>query len=265
MANDRHPVLVTIFDRSGRKKITAYDDSMWGWPNEESVTDYVMAYPAKKYPDHVVEVMAYSEKSRGDLPLTAGSLTWRFRTGRVAGQTSARLLRKSRSAVTLEAKGHHATKKKSPAQLDREIAQALTARSGLSKHQLDLLSRRKPGGGLRAGYLTPTGWHGDPMVIEDRKLRLEALREQPAPRFPKEPGRRSHSTKKSAAPKASEYTKLATATSVPRIEKYVNEYAYSTNYRVDPETLQITNPVKAPPENWFVMRYRGGYLFGRKV
>lgn len=160
---------------------------------------------------------------------------------------------------------HHATKKKSPAQLDREIAQALTSRSGLSKHQLDLLSRRKPGGGLRAGYLTPTGWHGDPMVIEDRKLRLEALREQPAPRFPKEPGRRSHSTKKSAAPKASEYTKLATATSVPRIEKYVNEYAYSTNYRVDPETLQITNPVKAPPENWFVMRYRGGYLFGRKV
>jgi len=90
---------------------------------------------------------------------------------------------------------HHATKKKSPTQLDREIIQALTSRSGLSKYQLDLLSRRKPGGGLRAGYLTPTGWHGDPMVIEDRKLRLEALREQPAPRFPKEPGR-SHATKR---------------------------------------------------------------------
>jgi hypothetical protein len=88
---------------------------------------------------------------------------------------------------------HHATRKSS-AQLDREIAEWQAARSGLSKHQLDLLSRRKPGGGLRAGYLTPTGWHGDPMVIEDRKLRLEALREQPAPRFPKDPGRRSHAT-----------------------------------------------------------------------
>lgn len=67
-----------------------------------------------------------------------------------------------------------------------------------------------------------------------------------------------------AAPKAGEYTKLATATDVPRIEKYINEFAHSTNYRVDPETLQITNAVSAPPEKWFVMRHRGGYLFGRK-
>ena len=90
---------------------------------------------------------------------------------------------------------HHATKK-TPAQLDREIAEWQASRSGLSKHQRDLLSRRKPGGGLGAGYLTPAGWHGDPMAIEDRKLRLEALREQPAPRFPKEPARRtSHATK----------------------------------------------------------------------
>ena len=121
MANDRHPVLITIFDRSGRKKITAYDDAMRGWPNEESVTDYVMAYPAKKYPDHVVEVMAYGKKALGDLPLTAESLKWRFRTGRAAGQTSVRLIRKSRSAAL-----HHATKKKkSSAQLDHEIAEAV--------------------------------------------------------------------------------------------------------------------------------------------
>lgn len=65
-------------------------------------------------------------------------------------------------------------------------------------------------------------------------------------------------------PKTSAYTKLATATSIPRIEKYINDFAYSTNYRIDPETLQITNPVKAPPESWFVMPYRGGFLFGRK-
>jgi hypothetical protein len=96
----------------------------------------------------------------------------------------------------LAAKRHHATKKKSPAQLDREIAEWQAVRSGLSKHHQDLLSRRKPGGGLGAGYLTPAGWHGDPMVIEDRKLRLEALREQPAPRFPKDPGR-SHARKTS--------------------------------------------------------------------
>lgn len=74
--------------------------------------------------------------------------------------------------------------------------------------------------------------------------------------------KRSHSTKKGL--KASEYTKLATATSVPGIEKYINEFAYSTNYRVDPVTLQITNAVKPPPESWFVMPHRGGFLFGRK-
>ncbi len=93
---------------------------------------------------------------------------------------------------------HHATKK-SPAQLQREINEALAKQPKLSKHQIDLLSRRGRGGELRAGYLTPAGWHGDPMVIEDRKLRLEALREQPAPRFPKESGR-SHATMKSTAP-----------------------------------------------------------------
>lgn len=63
----------------------------------------------------------------------------------------------------------------------------------------------------------------------------------------------------------SPYTKLATATSVVRIEKYINEYAYSTHYRVDPLTLQITNAAKAPPSDWFVMLYRGGYLFGRRI
>ena len=83
-------------------------------------------------------------------------------------------------------KRHHATKKKPPAQLQREIDEALAAQSGLSKHHRYLLSQRKPGGGLRAGYLTPSGWHGDPLAVEDPKLRLAALREQPAPRFPKE-------------------------------------------------------------------------------
>lgn len=89
---------------------------------------------------------------------------------------------------------HHATRK-SPAQLQREIDEALA--SPLSKHHRYLLSRRTPGGGLGAGYLTPSGWHGDPMAIEDRKLRLEALREQSAPSFPKDP-HRSHATRKQA-------------------------------------------------------------------
>lgn len=64
--------------------------------------------------------------------------------------------------------------------------------------------------------------------------------------------------------KKSEYTKLATATSLAKIEKYVNEYAASSNYRVDPDTLKITNAVAKVPEQWFVMMYRGGFLFGRK-
>ena len=90
-------------------------------------------------------------------------------------------------------KRHHATKK-TQAQLDQEIVAALAARSGLSKHHRDLLGRRGPGGGLRAGHLTPAGWHGDPMAIEDRRLRLEALRDQPPPRLPR--GERSHATRR---------------------------------------------------------------------
>lgn len=62
-----------------------------------------------------------------------------------------------------------------------------------------------------------------------------------------------------------DFTKLATATTVERIEKYINEYAYSTNYRVDPTTLEITNPAKATPASWFVMKSRGGFLFGRRA
>jgi hypothetical protein len=83
---------------------------------------------------------------------------------------------------------------KTKRELDREIKEILeaqAARSGLSKHHRYLLSRRKPSGALGAGYLTPAGWHGDPLTIEDPKLRLAALQEQPAPRFP----RVSHATK----------------------------------------------------------------------
>jgi len=58
--------------------------------------------------------------------------------------------------------------------------------------------------------------------------------------------------------------KLATARTVERIEKYINEYALSESYRVDPETLQITNPLHEPPKEWRVVRYRGGFMFGRE-
>ena len=67
-----------------------------------------------------------------------------------------------------------------------------------------------------------------------------------------------------AMPKKGEYTKLATATSIPRIEQYVNEFAYSKDYRVDPVTLTITHPTAVPPAKWFVMPYRDGFLFGRR-
>jgi hypothetical protein len=77
---------------------------------------------------------------------------------------------------------------KTKRELDREINEILetqAARSGLSRHHRYLLSQRKPGGALGAGYLTPAGWHGDPLTIEDPKLRLAALREQPAPKLPR--------------------------------------------------------------------------------
>ncbi len=39
----------------------------------------------------------------------------------------------------------------------------------------------------RSGQLTQSGiWAGDPMRIEDQRLRLEAVREQPPIRFPRE-------------------------------------------------------------------------------
>ena len=74
---------------------------------------------------------------------------------------------------------------KTKRELDREINEILAARSGLSRHHRYLLSQGNPAGKLRAGYLTPAGWHGDPLQIEDPKLRLTALREQPAPRLPR--------------------------------------------------------------------------------
>jgi len=73
---------------------------------------------------------------------------------------------------------------KTKRELDREINEILAARSGLSRHHRHLLSQGRPSGKLRAGYLTPAGWHGDPLQIEDPKLRLEALRAQSAPKLP---------------------------------------------------------------------------------
>lgn len=60
--------------------------------------------------------------------------------------------------------------------------------------------------------------------------------------------------------------KMATARSIERIERYINEFAGSTNYRVNPDTLEIFNRSKIhqPPSSWFVIPYRGGYLFGVK-
>ncbi len=57
-------------------------------------------------------------------------------------------------------------------------------------------------------------------------------------------------------------TTLATAKTVSRIEAYINEFSYSTHYRVDPDTLLITNETRPVPVTWLVKRHRGGYLFG---
>lgn len=60
------------------------------------------------------------------------------------------------------------------------------------------------------------------------------------------------------------YRKLATATTVEKIEAYINEFVFGGHYRVNPGTLEITNELGTPPAGWFVMEYRGGYLFGRR-
>lgn len=64
--------------------------------------------------------------------------------------------------------------------------------------------------------------------------------------------------------KRSNIQRLATAITVDQIQKYINEYYYSNNYRVDPITLEITNTQRSVPPGIFVERYRGGYLFGRR-
>lgn len=65
-------------------------------------------------------------------------------------------------------------------------------------------------------------------------------------------------------PPKGKFTKLATATSVERIQRYVNEYFYSSSYQVDPTTLEITRKDGAAvPARFFVERHRGGFLFGR--
>jgi len=169
---------------------------------------------------------------------------------------------------------------KSPAQLQREIDEALARRGEDPAHRVvfgspehNLIRARE----VLADGLPHITSPGDALFVAFKKLR--SLKEATLTHLSGgdyavkttdkslwETGKRTHSTvKDKTGLKVSEYTKLATATSIPRIEKYINDFSYSTNYRVDPETLQITNPVKAPPENWFVMRYRGGYLFGRKL
>lgn len=59
---------------------------------------------------------------------------------------------------------------------------------------------------------------------------------------------------------------LATAKTVERIEQYVNEYFYSTAYRVNPETLDIIPPPTVNlPEPYFVCQWRGGFRFAVRV
>lgn len=153
--------------------------------------------------------------------------------------------------------------KSSPAKLEREIAEAIAPACTTCGRSAASPYRRSVGGKIVEGCIDDahTGhlygdslrWHMRPEAKAFRASMKSRLRELLKPM-----------TRSRAHMGKGEYTKLATATSVPRIEKYVNDYAFSTNYRVDPDTLTITNPLKAPPASWFVMRHRGGYLFGRK-
>lgn len=117
-------------------------------------------------------------------------------------------------------------------ELDREIDQILAAQSGLSRHHRYLLSRGKPSGRLKAGYLTPAGWHGDPLQIEDPKLRLTALQEQPVPKLPRS---RQHSTiKASNAPKPELTVRQLNAI----VRAADGRNVYLIRQRLDEETIQ---------------------------
>lgn len=121
---------------------------------------------------------------------------------------------------------------KTKRELDREISEILAARSGLSRHHRYLLSQGKPAGRLGAGYLTPAGWHGDPLQIEDPKLRLAALREQPAPRLPR--SRQHSSIKAHHAPKPELTVRQLNA--IVRASDGRN--VYLIRQRLDEETIQ---------------------------
>jgi hypothetical protein len=58
---------------------------------------------------------------------------------------------------------------------------------------------------------------------------------------------------------------LATAQTLERLQRYVNEFWYSENYRIDPETLALyvdRGESRAPaPQGFNVERWRTGYRF----
>lgn len=58
---------------------------------------------------------------------------------------------------------------------------------------------------------------------------------------------------------------LATAQTLDRLEKYVNEFWYSQNYCIDPDTLRIClrrgEESVAGPKGFSVVPYRTGYRF----
>jgi hypothetical protein len=69
-------------------------------------------------------------------------------------------------------------------------------------------------------------------------------------------------------PQNTKFTKLATAPTLQSIEEKVNKYLYSTTYKVNPQTLDITSSVKGSLSGFAVAEIRrkgqlAGYVFNQ--
>ena len=57
--------------------------------------------------------------------------------------------------------------------------------------------------------------------------------------------------------------KLATAPTIQRIEQIINQYFYSTTYKVNPDNLELTSS-KGVNLNYFVEFKKGRYIFNQR-
>ena len=58
--------------------------------------------------------------------------------------------------------------------------------------------------------------------------------------------------------------KLATSPTLKGIEELINKYFYSTSFKVDPKTFEITNS-KGPVNSFIVEKKKGRFIFSNNI